>query len=36
MSIYIGVAITSVTITESNVSKYFTSSNGSNRSYTFV
>lgn len=33
MSIYVGIAITSVTITESNVSKYFTSSNGS---YTFV
>lgn len=33
MSIYVGVAITSATITESNVSKYFTSSNGS---YTFV
>lgn len=35
MSIYVGIAITSVTITESNVSKYFTSSN-SNGSYTFV
>lgn len=33
MSIYVGIATTSVTITESNVSKYFTSSNGS---YTFV
>lgn len=33
MSIYVGVAITSATITESNVSKYFTSSNGS---YIFV
>lgn len=33
MSIYVGVATTSATITESNVSKYFTSSNGS---YTFV
>ena len=33
MSIYVGVAITSVTITGTNVSKYFTSSNGS---YTFV
>ena len=33
MSIYVGIAITSATITESNVSKYFTSSNGS---YTFV
>ena len=36
MSIYVGVAITSATITESNVSKYFTSSNGSYGSYTFV
>lgn len=33
MSIYVGVAITSATITESNISKYFTSSN---ESYTFV
>ena len=33
MSIYVGIATTSVTITESNVSKYFTSSNVS---YTFV
>ena len=33
MSIYVGVAITSVTITETNVDSYFTSSNGS---YTFV
>lgn len=33
MNIYVGVAITSVAITETNVSKYFTSSNGS---YTFV
>lgn len=33
MSIYVGAAITSVTITGTNVSKYFTSSNGS---YTFV
>lgn len=33
MSIYVGVAITSATITESNVSKYFTSSNESD---TFV
>lgn len=33
MSIYVGVAITSAAITESNISKYFTSSNGS---YTFV
>lgn len=33
MSIYVGIAITSVTITESNVDTYFTSSNGS---YTFV
>lgn len=32
MSIYVGIA-TSVTVTGSNVSKYFTSSNGS---YTFV
>lgn len=32
MSIYVGIA-TSVTVTDSNVSKYFTSSNGS---YTFV
>lgn len=29
MSIYVGVAITSVTITETNVDSYFTSSNGS-------
>ena len=36
MSIYVGVAITSVAITETNVSKYFTSSNGSYGSYTFV
>lgn len=35
MSIYVGVAITSVTITETNVDSYFTSSN-SNGSYTFV
>lgn len=33
MGIYVGAAITSVTITGTNVSKYFTSSNGS---YTFV
>lgn len=33
MSIYVGVAITPVTITGTNASKYFTSSNGS---YTFV
>lgn len=33
MSIYVGVATTSVTITETNVDSYFTSSNGS---YTFV
>lgn len=33
MSIYVGIAITSVTITESNVDTYFTSSKGS---YTFV
>ena len=33
MSIYVGVATTSVAITETNVDSYFTSSNGS---YTFV
>lgn len=33
MSIYVGIATTSVTITESNVDTYFTSSKGS---YTFV
>ena len=33
MSIYVGVEITSVAITETNVDSYFTSSNGS---YTFV
>lgn len=37
MSIYVGVAITSVAITETNVDSYFTSSNtSSNGSYTFV
>lgn len=36
MNIYVGVAITSVAITETNVDSYFTSSNGSNGSYTFV
>lgn len=36
MSIYVGVATTSVAITETNVDSYFTSSNGSYGSYTFV